>query len=328
MISYEQEFLDKYEKIKPSLNQWGNYVGDNILNKLKEKGINTEHFLKIPPIVRIKDNVSILEKAFYRKKNYLNPINDITDKVGIRFVVLLLEDINIIKEIIEKSNKWISSKDRDFEKEREEKPTFFDYQSIHYVVTNNETKNVNNISIESGMTCEIQIRTLLQHAYSELTHDTVYKPKQTVEPNIQRLIARSMAMIETTDGIFKEVNEVMINGSNLKSNNLLPMIRQKYTEIKNPEDNKRIQDLLIDSYSDLIQQIDSKELEEFINKYFSFIKEQIDTRYSSKLLFRQSIIILLYYMVKMYPTQVEMNWPLTDDLIKPIYTDLGIRFNN
>lgn len=328
MISQEQEFLDEYEKIKHSLNLWGDYVNEYILKRIKEKGINADHFLKIPPQVRIKDNASILEKAFYRNKNYLNPINDITDKVGIRFVVLLLEDINIIKEIIEKSDVWKSSKDRDFEKEREDNPTFFDYQSIHYVVTNNKTITVNTISIESGTTCEIQIRTLLQHAYSELTHDTIYKPKQTVDANIQRLVARSMAMIETTDGIFKEVNEAMVNGSNLKSNNLLPMIKQKYTEIKNPEDNNRIQDLLIDSYSDLIQQIESKELEEFIVKYFGLIKEQIDTWYSSKLLFRQSIVILLYYLVKNYPSQVEDNWPLTDDLIKPIYIDLGIRFNN
>ncbi|NRT76277.1 GTP pyrophosphokinase [Clostridium beijerinckii] len=326
MINKEENFLEEYEKIKPMINEWGNYVNNYIVKKINEKGFDVELFLKIKPQVRLKGNASILEKAFYRGKNYSNPLHDITDKVGIRFVVLLLEDINIIKDIVEKSDEWISSKDRDFEKEREEKPTFFDYQSVHYVVTNNKIRTVNNITIEKDVTCEIQIRTLLQHAYSELTHDTVYKPKQQVEANVQRLVARSMAMIETTDGIFKEVSDAMINLNNLKSNNLLPIIKQKYLEIKNPEDNSRIQDLIINSYHTLIQEIEHDEFKKFVDEYFQFMKEQINAKYTNKLLFRQSIVILLYYLVKKYPVQVQMDWPLTDDLLRPIYTDLGIRF--
>ncbi|RWP54341.1 MAG: hypothetical protein EOR07_34055 [Mesorhizobium sp.] len=30
-------------------------------------------------------------------------------------------------------------------------------------------------TIAAGTPCEIQVRTILQHAYSQLTHDTIYK---------------------------------------------------------------------------------------------------------------------------------------------------------
>ncbi|MCV5435110.1 (p)ppGpp synthetase, partial [Escherichia coli] len=76
--------------------------------------------LKIEPSYRLKDISSLIEKAFYRSKNYQNPYKEITDKVGVRFVVLLTDDIPIIKEIIENFNLWEYSEDRDFIKEKEE----------------------------------------------------------------------------------------------------------------------------------------------------------------------------------------------------------------
>ena len=36
----------------------------------------------------------------------------------------------------------------------------------------------------------MQSGTLLQHARSELTHDTLYKPKTTAKPSIKRTVAK------------------------------------------------------------------------------------------------------------------------------------------
>ena len=62
---------------------------------------------------------------------------------------------------------------------------------------------------ESGtheqLTCEIQIRTLLQHAYSEISHDSTYKGPFMNDKEILRQLAKSMALMEATDDYFCDI---------------------------------------------------------------------------------------------------------------------------
>lgn len=324
----ELQFIEKYENQKASLSAWGNDIIKYIIEVLKRKGYNTDYFIKIPVSARVKDNTSIIQKAFYRGKKYENPFDDITDKVGIRFVVLLLEDIEVIKNIIENSSIWEYSKDRDFEDERNEKPTLFEYQSVHYILKNKNEINEDDIVIPKDTPCEVQIRTLLQHAYSELTHDTIYKPKQQAEPVIHRLVARSMAMIETTDCIFKEVNDKMNEKEYKLPSDLLPVITDEYTKIKSPEIHKGLNDSIIDAYLDVVKGIDVEELKEFISKYNKMLAKQITIKYDKMLLFRQPIVLLIYYLVFAHPHKTKDDWPFTDDLLRPIYISLGKRYDD
>ena len=91
----EKSFLQAFNEQKEYLKAWGDYVKQSIEERLERIDI-----IKIPITPRIKDDNSILNKAFYRGKNYENPLLDITDKVGLRVVVLLLEEISIIGKII------------------------------------------------------------------------------------------------------------------------------------------------------------------------------------------------------------------------------------
>ncbi|ELI8221658.1 (p)ppGpp synthetase, partial [Yersinia enterocolitica] len=195
------EFIATFEREKDIYSSWGKLVLQNIQNKLKENEM--ESILKIEPSYRMKDISSLIEKAFYRSKNYKNPYEDITDKVGVRFVVLLTDDIPIIKKIIEDCSQWEYSDDRDFIKEKEDKPYLFDYQSVHYVVKNLEPISIGEkILIPTGTPCEIQVRTLLQHAYAEVSHDSVYKCKAKPSSDIKRRMARTIALMESTDELF------------------------------------------------------------------------------------------------------------------------------
>jgi ppGpp synthetase/RelA/SpoT-type nucleotidyltranferase len=81
----------------------------------------------------------------------------------------------------------------------------FDYQSVHYVVRAAREMTVGQVVIPAGTPCEIQVRTLLQHAYSEVTHDTIYKSKVEASTETKRSIAKSMALIEASDDYFSEV---------------------------------------------------------------------------------------------------------------------------
>ncbi len=128
-----QAFKEQYEKDEPILHAWGKFVTEEIQKQLASKltgSITIGTFLKIPPSPRTKTIDSLVAKAFYRGKSYRDPYRQITDKVGTRFVVLLLKDIRLIQSIVEGSDKWTFSKDRDFEEERRKNPLSFDYQSV------------------------------------------------------------------------------------------------------------------------------------------------------------------------------------------------------
>lgn len=54
------------------------------------------------------------------------------------------------------------------------------YQAIHYTVSlNDERTKLSEYSRFQGMRCEIQIQTILNHAWSETSHDIVYKDKRS-----------------------------------------------------------------------------------------------------------------------------------------------------
>ena len=87
----EQEFRAKWEKEKPLYEAWGKHIVRKISEKLENQGIDLDIFLKIPAKYRLKDNETLVYKAFkHPGKNYTDPYNQIEDKVSVRFVVLLL----------------------------------------------------------------------------------------------------------------------------------------------------------------------------------------------------------------------------------------------
>lgn len=227
----EAAFLERWRQEEPLYAAWGRFVGSALTGRIAGKVAPTklEMFLRIPVIPRVKAADSLLQKAFHRNKGYENPYDDIEDKVGLRFVVLLSGDIRVIEDEILNCPHWTATKARDFAEEREERPYEFDYQSVHYVLRSLIPIDHEGLTIPAALPCEIQIRTLLQHAYSELTHDTIYKPSVKATPSLKRAAAKSMALIEATDDYFSQVDEV-IKKEVAALNELATLMEKTYTE--------------------------------------------------------------------------------------------------
>ncbi|GAA0861683.1 RelA/SpoT domain-containing protein [Paraclostridium tenue] len=321
----EKEFKLLYEKEEQIYKIWGNIVKDDIIKEIKQRNINIDTFFKIEPKCRVKKIESLISKAFYRNKNYKNPYSDIQDKVGIRLVVLYLDEIEIINEIIENNSKWTYSKDRDFLSEREKEPEKFGYESVHYVVKNKNDINFENVIIPKDMPCEIQIRTLLQHAYCEMSHNTMYK--KNVRNNLKRYTSRSMALIESADYFFKEVKD-MVGKEEKNYSDLLEKLTEYYRSfapIDTPDEN--INNLIIDSYRDFLDKNIYEKIKTFIDSKKS-IKKKILQNQEIKLIYKQPVILLVYYLIKYNRKAVYRDWPLTEDCLIPLYNDLGISIEN
>lgn len=289
-----------------------------------------ESILKIEPSCRMKDISSLIEKAFYRSKNYKNPYGDITDKVGVRFVVLLTDDIPIIKKIIEDCSKWEYSDDRDFIKEKEDKPYLFDYQSVHYVVKNLDPISIEgDILIPSGTPCEIQVRTLLQHAYAEVAHDSVYKCKAKPSSDIQRRMARTIALMESTDELFL-IAKNELNKSNIKIEKWANQSISMYYQI-NINYNKKAKDKILyhilNIYFDVLTDQLFKKYLTYLEEnkdYKEYFSEKINLDFISGSYIKQSAaVIFCFFMVDKKIQIFKNKWPFSENDLNEIMLIMG-----
>lgn len=317
-----EEFTKKYEENMPMYRAWGKFVCERIIKELNWDNNIYQRIIKMPVEPRVKTVESIVSKAFFRKeKNYTDPYDEITDKVGIRFVVMLEEQIEYIKHAIEQIPEWDFSLDKDYEELKKESPEYFVYQSVHYIVRNKKEFEYNSILIEKGAPCEIQIRTLEQHAYAEMSHDYVYKAKNEINSDVKRYLARSMALNETADELFGRVYKIM-NEEESQYNEFTKHfydfgIFNNYSE--------KLNKAIYDNISNLVKKYnisldDTKDIEK------DFIIQNIKAR-KEEILFRQPIIMLIYLLAKNHGNELKEVWDDTDIILESIYSDLGISFD-
>ncbi|MBT1258932.1 hypothetical protein KHP07_01060 [Pseudomonas sp. VS40] len=309
---------------------WGRYITDYILGQLDQAfGDNHGTFLKIPPVPRLKTIESLLDKAFHRGKPYTDPYGDITDKVGLRFVVLLVNDIRYIEGVLAAFADVNCSKDRDYEQERLDNPLEFTYQSVHYVVRASKEIEFAGVIIPEGTPCEIQLRTLLQHAHSELTHDNIYKPTSAVKADsaVLRVVARSMALIEATDECFDNVVE-KLKELERPFKESLGILERLYSEITGRKaELERSNTLILEAYSNHLEGDLEGRIREFIGRK-QYVGRALAEHAERHHFFRQASALLVYMEASARPNNTKDKWPLLPDELNLVYGDLGLNFDN
>lgn len=327
----EAELLARWRAEKPLYEAWSDFISQKVHEGLHAciAPVSLDYFIKVPVKPRLKADSTLVDKALHRKK-YANPYEDLTDKVGMRFVVLLTTDIKKVCEVIEAGagqGFWEASKDRDYEKERLDKPLEFSYQSVHYVLRAKAGLIHQGVQIPEGAACEVQIRTLLQHAHSELTHDTIYKPKTTAQPEVKRTVAKSMALIEATDEFFekaiKDLDEAARPGRELLA--FLAKLYENGTEVA--PGHELSNQIVIDTCFNLASQAPYKEIDDFLQAK-GFIFDKIKERLTTRHFFTQPVVLLAYYLAQTKPAQVKDVWPLDRDDLALVFSDLGKKFED
>ncbi|UVL18985.1 RelA/SpoT domain-containing protein [Pseudomonas sp. B21-044] len=325
----EEEYLDRFRNEAPSLQAWGRFVISEI-NKLivKEYGEPAyDCWVKIPPMLRLKSESSLIAKAFVLNRGWFADIyNDVADKVGVRYVVGLTDQILKISNLIKKSHLWSEASSKEFDDWKRSDPRIFDYQSAHFVLTSLDEITHDGASIPPGTKCEIQIRTLLQHAYAELSHDTLYKSNVTSEPEIHRLFAKSMALMETTDDMLLRAHSSSLDAiSHLEGvKQIVTEANAKYFEGISFSERPRENDYLIDQLRLMVKGDLKKDIENFLEKYADAISTKILEKRLLNKLFELDAITLVYYLAKRRPSSLPEFWPFEKSSLESIYSDVGV----
>lgn len=174
------------------------------LRNLLEGLLRDEH-VKIQKIEhRTKELESVEEKI--ERKSILNPTETITDLSGIRIILFYPEDIRRAEEIVKRefAIDFANSMDKSEEYNEHE----FGYLSVHYIVSLDENRvKLNEYKKYTGLKAEIQIRTVLQHAWASVSHELEYKKEYDIPRELKRRLYRLAGLFELADEEFSALKQ-------------------------------------------------------------------------------------------------------------------------
>jgi ppGpp synthetase/RelA/SpoT-type nucleotidyltranferase len=147
-------------------------------------------------VARVKERAS-LEKTLAKRKGNLKCLDEVTDVAGFRVITLFEEDTEVVDDIVHRHFHCDAAgyeRKGDLLQIRE-----FGYRSIHNTIRLREAI--------PGINCcgEIQIRSMLQHAWAEIEHELAYKMGPDVPKSFRRRFARIAGLLETADTKFNSL---------------------------------------------------------------------------------------------------------------------------
>lgn len=132
--------------------------------------------------------------------------NGITDLAGVRIIAYFPSDVDKIVPLIEKEFDVDSRHSMD--KRLSSDPAIFGYASVHFVVElGPELFKLPEFASFRNKKCEIQVRTILQHAWAEIEHDIVYKSPGDIPFRVRRRFACLAGLLEIADREFESLRQ-------------------------------------------------------------------------------------------------------------------------
>jgi len=154
---------------------------------------------------RIKSRES-LEGKLSRFAGKYEKLDQITDLCGLRIVTYLEDEVNAVAALVEAE----FSKDSENSVDKRQTAEFdrFGYSSVHYVVSLKPTcAQLPEYARFANLKFEIQIRSILQHAWAEIEHDLQYKGQDAVPRELRRRFARLAGLLEIADAEFMGIRD-------------------------------------------------------------------------------------------------------------------------
>ena len=192
--------LEDYRKQREDFVKMGDAVHSMLASIAKDLGLTVlavEH--------RVKEERSLAGKL-ERKGDMYNSLGDITDILGCRVVCFLSDEVEKVGKKIEET--FVVDWSNSIDKKTLLNENAFGYLSLHYICSLPfGDKWPDEIC---GKKFEVQVRTILQHAWSAIHHDIGYKSDFGVPRDISRQFARLASLLELADEEFVRARDNMV----------------------------------------------------------------------------------------------------------------------
>jgi putative GTP pyrophosphokinase len=155
-------------------------------------------------VSRLKERTSLEGKISRKGQGRYQTLSDITDICGVRVITYLEGDVRRVADIVERE--FEIDADNSVDKSRPADPDRFGYRSVHYVAEHRPDRiMLREYSRFAGLKIEIQIRSILQHAWAEIEHDLGYKSADDVPIPVKRRFSRLAGLLELADEEFMTI---------------------------------------------------------------------------------------------------------------------------
>jgi len=189
----------KYEKLRPHYRTYA-----DVLAAVLRRGAQ-----EIAPLAivqsREKSMASFAEKAMRKRGKYACPVSQLTDLCGARVIMHTRSEVDRFCRFVERSFEIDRANSVDASERL--KPAEFGYRSVHYIVSflPDHDYGVPIPGEVLGLKAEVQLRTLVEHAYADFGHDLTYKGAFTLPTAWLRELASAAAALEEVDQIFSRI---------------------------------------------------------------------------------------------------------------------------
>ena len=179
--------LQEYRDQLPRLREAADSVYGRLKATLDEAGL-----LVAAIEYRVKAEDSLAGKLELKGSKY-HSLADITDIIGLRVITFYIDDVDKVASAVERLFEvdWDNSVD----KRKIHEIDSFGYLSLHYICS----------MPDFPYRFEIQMRTILQHAWANMNHDTGYKSGVEVPREYLRNLSRLAGMLELVDEQFSSI---------------------------------------------------------------------------------------------------------------------------
>lgn len=179
--------LQEYEDNLPRFREVEAQVRDTLRRTLQDAGLAVAAIES-----RVKGYDSLAGKLELKGHKYKSLAN-LTDILGLRVITFYIDDVDKVASAVERlfTIDWENSVD----KRKIHEIDSFGYLSLHYICS----------IPDFPYRFEIQMRTLLQHAWANMDHDTGYKSGVEIPKRYMRNMSRLAGMLELVDDEFSKI---------------------------------------------------------------------------------------------------------------------------
>lgn len=190
--------LKEFDKQRESFSAFTEKVKKLIMEILEE---NDLHVHSVTSRIKARDS---LEAKLAQSEGEFSKLDDVTDISGIRIITYFADDVDSVASVIQKE--FEVDKAHSVDKRELLDPDRFGYLSLHYVVKLLPSRqNLTEYRRFKDCRAEIQVRSILQHAWAEIEHDLGYKGKHVVPRETRRRFSRLAGILEMVDEQFIQI---------------------------------------------------------------------------------------------------------------------------
>ncbi len=152
-----EAIMDEYRSLLPRFEEVRKTVHRTIKQTLDDAGL-----LVAAIESRVKTESSLEGKLELKGSKYQS-LKDLTDILGLRVITFYIDDVDKVASALERL--FVIDWDNSIDKRKAHEIDSFGYLSLHYICS----------LPDFPYRFEVQMRTLLQHAWANMNHDTGYK---------------------------------------------------------------------------------------------------------------------------------------------------------